>query len=177
MARSVPVVQSAGAVATRVTGAGASVRTTAGVIEGRATAGVTRAADGEIDAAYGIAARAVSGVTGADCAWASADGRSIHAVVRPVLSAVTPVRATAIVASFQCFLSMALSSVQPIRRHVAEVYSAHEPEILTIPANGGRARRDVDDPDRIHAGEWTATMLKPYPYLPLREDIDDRAAR
>src|SRR6266566_7387020 len=105
-ARSLPLAQSAAVVvATRVTGAGASVRATAGVTAGRATVGVMRAGDGDTAATYCVAGRAVGlGVTGAACACASAAGRSIHAVVRPVLRAVTPVRAMPIVASFQLFL-------------------------------------------------------------------------
>ena len=100
MARSPPVLQSAAAVvATRVTGGGACVRTTAGVTSERTTAGVTRAADGDPYCVAGCAAGV--GVTGAAWACASAAGRSIHAVVRPVLNAVTPVRAIPIVASFQ----------------------------------------------------------------------------
>src|SRR5690242_18092128 len=91
-ARSPPVLQSAAAVvATRVTGGGAWVRTTAGVTSERTTAGATRAEDGDT---YGIAGCAVGlGGTGAAWACASAPGRSSHAVVRPVLNAVTPVRA------------------------------------------------------------------------------------
>src|SRR5947208_9995602 len=107
MARSVPVSQSAAAVvATRVTG-GAGVRATAGVIAGRAMAGAMRAGDGDTVAAYGVAGR----VFDAACACASEVGRSIHAVVSPALRAVTAVRAMPIVASFQGFLSMTMSSV------------------------------------------------------------------
>src|SRR5205809_387930 len=106
-ARSGPVSQSAAAVvATRVTG-GAGVRATAGVIAGRAMAGAMRAGDGDTVAAYGVAGR----VFDAACACASEVGRSIHAVVSPVLRAVTAVRAMPIVASFQGFLSMTMSSV------------------------------------------------------------------
>ena len=60
---------------------------------------LTRAADGDPYCVAGCAAGV--GVTGAAWACASAAGRSIHAVVRPVLNAVTPVRAIPIVASFQ----------------------------------------------------------------------------
>jgi hypothetical protein len=101
MARSPPVLQSAAAVdATRVTGAGASER---------ATAGYARGVDGDTVLTYWVAGRMVG--AGVACACASVVGRSIHAVVRPVLRAVTPVRAMPIVASFQWFLSMAMSSV------------------------------------------------------------------
>jgi len=101
MARSPPVLQSAAAVdATRVTGAGASER---------ATAGYARGVDGDTVATYWVAGRTVG--AGVACACASVVGRSIHAVVRPVLRAVTPVSAMPIVASFQWFLSMAMSSV------------------------------------------------------------------
>src|SRR5437899_4815601 len=101
MARSPPVLQSAAAVdATRVTGGRASER---------ATAGYARGVDGDTVATYGVAGRTVG--AGAACACASVVGRSIHAVVRPVLRAVTPVRAMPIVASFQWVLSMAIASV------------------------------------------------------------------
>src|SRR5205823_2904946 len=64
---------------------------------------------GDTVATYWVAGRTVG--AGVACACASVVGRSIHAVVRPVLRAVTPVRAMPIVASFQWFLSMAMSSV------------------------------------------------------------------
>src|SRR5438045_5437997 len=152
IARSVPVSQSAGAVATRVTGAGASVRTTAGVTLGRATAGGTRAGDGETVAAACIAGRALGvGVTGMACACASGAGRSIHAVVRPVLSAVIPVRPTAIVASFQWFLSMAMSSVsRSDARYRAAIRQCGD-DVLKIAPHDGQSRRDVDEGRRIHA--------------------------
>src|SRR5207237_10391459 len=102
MARSPPVLQSAAAVdATRVTGAGASER---------ATAGYARGVDGDTVATYWVAGRTV----GAGVAWACASvvGRSIHAVVRPVLGAVTPASAMPIVARFEEVLSLAVSAVR-----------------------------------------------------------------
>src|SRR5207245_449336 len=118
MARSPPVLQSAAVVdATRVTRAGVSAR---------ATAGYARAVDGVAVATYCVAGRMVGG--GATWACASAEGRSIHAVVRPVLRAVVPTRAMPMVASFQGFRSMVVSSVgdqicQPIRRGALRSYS------------------------------------------------------
>jgi hypothetical protein len=73
----------------------------------RATAGVIRGAGGALGvevAAGRLVGAGATDMTGEACvagAWASAAGRSIHAVVRPVLKAVTPVRAMPIVASFQ----------------------------------------------------------------------------
>src|SRR5438094_114966 len=82
-------------------------------------------------ATYRVAGRrAGAGTVEAGAAWAcaSAAGRSIHAVVRPVLRAVVPTRAMPMVASFQGFRSIVVSSVgdqicQPIRRGALRSYS------------------------------------------------------
>src|SRR2546422_8631494 len=126
MARWPPVLQSAAVVdATRVTAAGVSAR---------ATAGYARGVDGAGAATYCVAGRrAGAGAVEAGAAWAcaSAAGRSIHAVVRPVLRAVVPTRAMPMVASFQGFRSIVVSSVsdqfrQPIRRGALRGYSRSE---------------------------------------------------
>src|SRR2546425_2809368 len=90
---------------TRVTGGGV-VRCTAGVTEyeGAGADGAMRAT--VVDEAGGVAA--------VSCAVAVAVGRIIQAVVRPVPSAVVPIRARPIVASFHGLCCMATILLSPL---------------------------------------------------------------
>jgi hypothetical protein len=99
-------VQSAGAAveATGVTAGAAALAGVAGVTRGgvaaRATAGAGRVAGAT---AWRTAGRAGAGIA-ATSASAGGVGRSIHAVVSPVLSAVTPMMPRPMVASFHGFV-------------------------------------------------------------------------
>src|SRR5512132_1311866 len=112
--RSPLVPHSADAVDTRRTGVEARATGAALV---RCTAGVTA-----YPGAGGVMCASVVGATGvvavASCAVAAAGGRIIHAVVRPVPSAVVPISARPIVASFHglpCMAAFLLSARETAR--------------------------------------------------------------